>query len=170
MRLNINILTQSYKCAIISFFQLWEFVTDGPIFSSPSFISLSSLTIDKTRSSSSSTSSYPANQALVCGSHDGSVYCLNTNDGSLLWRFRTISKVYSSPFVFDGSRLDTGTLVAAASTDGTVWILDGEKGTLKGKFVFSGELFSSPIVWGRNIVMGCRNDYVYCLELSKRKE
>ncbi|XP_062858189.1 beta-alanine-activating enzyme-like [Trichomycterus rosablanca] len=151
---------------------LWEFVTDGPVFSSPSFVSLPSLTSDETRSTEydSSASLSPANQAVVCGSHDGSVYCLNSKDGSILWRFQTTGKVYSSPFVFDGSLWGTRTLVAAASTDGTMWILDGEQGTLKAYFVFSGELFSSPIVWGRNIVVGCRNDYVYCLELSNRKE
>lgn len=78
--------------------------------------------------------------------------------------------MYSSPFVFNGSPWDLRTLVAVASTDGTLWVLDGEQGTLKASFLLPGELFSSPVVWGHAIVVGCRNDYVYCLELFSRKE
>uniref|UniRef100_A0A4W4GVX9 Carrier domain-containing protein n=1 Tax=Electrophorus electricus TaxID=8005 RepID=A0A4W4GVX9_ELEEL len=126
--------------------KLWDFHTDGPVFSSPS------------------------NEVLLCGSHDCSVYCLNTADGSLLWQFQTTGKVYSSPFVFDGTPWGRSTLVALTTTDGTVWVLDVEQGALKASLSLPGELFSSPVVWGRTIVVGCRNDYVYCLDLTGSKE
>lgn len=75
--------------------------------------------------------------------------------------------MFSSPCVFDGSVVGRrGTLVALASTDGTVWILDGQDGQTLASFTLPGELFSSPVVWGQSLVVGCRNDYVYCLKLT----
>ncbi|CDQ73962.1 unnamed protein product [Oncorhynchus mykiss] len=123
---------------------VWQYVTNGPVFSSPC------ITPDK--------------QRVVCGSHDGCVYCLNCTDGSLVWRYQTPSRVYSSPCVFEGSAWGKeGTLVGLASTDGTLCILDGEDGTLRASLSLLGELFSSPVVWERSLVVGCRNDFVYCV-------
>ncbi|XP_037393422.1 beta-alanine-activating enzyme isoform X2 [Pygocentrus nattereri] len=144
---------------------LWHFRTAGPVFSSPCLARVPPTTTRKTGCGAYDHSESPS-QAVVCGSHDCFVYGLNIFDGSLLWRFQTTGKVYSSPFVFDGTTWDIRTLVVVASTDGTVWVLDGEQGTLKASLSLPGQLFSSPVVWGNKIVVGCRNDYVYCLELS----
>uniref|UniRef100_A0A3B1KH26 Aminoadipate-semialdehyde dehydrogenase n=1 Tax=Astyanax mexicanus TaxID=7994 RepID=A0A3B1KH26_ASTMX len=142
---------------------LWNFLTDGPVFSSPCLAQMASITSLLAGPVAFDKSTSPV---VVCGSHDCCVYGLNASDGSLLWRFQATGKVYSSPFVFDGSRWGLRRLVAIASTDGTVWVLDGEQGTLKASLCLPGELFSSPVVWGTNIVVGCRNDFVYCLKLS----
>ncbi|XP_054458423.1 beta-alanine-activating enzyme [Anoplopoma fimbria] len=126
---------------------VWRFLTKGPVFSSPCVT--------------------PDRQRLLCGSHDGFLYCLNLADGSLVWTFQTTGKVYSSPCVFDGSVAGrTGTLVALASTDGAVWILDGLDGRMLASLRLPGELFSSPVVHERSLVVGCRNDFVYCLNLT----
>lgn len=131
--------------------QMWEFLTNGPVFSSPC------VTADQGQ--------------VLCGSHDGCLYCLNGTDGSLLWSFQTTGKVFSSPCVFDGSAVGRrGTLVGLASTDGTVWILDGQDGRMLASFPLKGELFSSPVVWRRSLVVGCRNDFVYCLKLTVKDE
>lgn len=131
--------------------QMWEFLTNGPVFSSPCVT--------------------PDLRQVLCGSHDGSLYCLNCADGSLAWSFRTTGKVFSSPCVFDGSAAGRwGTLVGLASTDGTVWVLDARDGRMLASTTLSGELFSSPVVWGRSLVVGCRNDFVYCLNLTVKDE
>ncbi|XP_075943483.1 beta-alanine-activating enzyme isoform X1 [Anarhichas minor] len=130
---------------------VWQFLTKGPVFSSPCVT--------------------PDQQRVLCGSHDGRLYCLSRIDGSLVWTFQTTGKVYSSPCVFDGSVVGRrGTLVALASTDGTVWILDGHDGRTLASFRLPGELFSSPVVHERSLVVGCRNDYVYCLNLTVKEE
>ncbi|XP_072246044.1 beta-alanine-activating enzyme [Leuresthes tenuis] len=130
---------------------LWQFLTEGPVFSSPCLI--------------------PEQQRLLCGSHDGRLYCLDCADGSLVWTFQTTGKVYSSPCVFDGSVVGRrGALVGLASTDGTVWILDARDGQVLTTLALPGELFSSPVVWERSLVIGCRNDYVYCLNLAVKKK
>ncbi|XP_077440315.1 beta-alanine-activating enzyme [Vanacampus margaritifer] len=123
---------------------LWQFQTDGAVFSSPC------VTSDL--------------QRLLCGSHDGHLYCLNASDGSSLWTFRTAGKVFASPSAFDGGM--RGVLVGVASTDGTVYILDARDGRALCSRTLPGELFSSPVVCGRSLVVGCRNDYVYCLQMA----
>lgn len=146
------------KSVILRFFyivsismQMWEFLTNGPVFSSPCVT--------------------PDHRQVLCGSHDGSLYCLNCTDGSLVWSFRTTGKVFSSPCVFDGTAVGRrGTLVGLASTDGTVWILDGRDGRTLASSTLTGELFSSPVVWGQFLVVGCRNDFVYCLKLTVKDE
>ncbi|XP_043984873.1 beta-alanine-activating enzyme isoform X2 [Gambusia affinis] len=126
---------------------LWQFLTEAPVFSSPTFV--------------------PGQQRLLCGSHDGRLYCLSCADGSSVWTFQTSGKVYSTPCVFQGSAVGRGgPLVGLASTDGTVWILDARDGRVLAASTLPGELFSSPVVWEQSLVIGCRNDYVYCLNLA----
>ncbi|XP_048062357.1 beta-alanine-activating enzyme isoform X1 [Megalobrama amblycephala] len=146
---------------------LWDFSTKGPIFSSPCISSMTFLT-NRTISTTPSSSTQSPKLTVTCGSHDSHVYCLNGDNGSLLWKFQTTGKVFSTPFVFDGALWGLRSLVAVCSTDGKVWVLDGETGTPKATLSLPGELFSSPVVWGHNLVVGCRNDYVYCLELTKK--
>ncbi|XP_056132799.1 beta-alanine-activating enzyme [Lampris incognitus] len=130
---------------------LWEFLTKGPVFSSPTYT--------------------PDQQRVFCGSHDGLLYCLNCTDGSLIWSFQTSAKVYSSPCTLSGSTVGRrGILVGTASTDGTIWILDGQEGTLVSSLTLPGELFSSPVVWKHSLVVGCRNDFVYCIKLTDKRE
>ncbi|XP_053178742.1 beta-alanine-activating enzyme [Scomber japonicus] len=130
---------------------LWQFLTKGPVFSSPCVT--------------------PDQQRVLCGSHDGRLYCLNCANGSLVWTFQTSGKVYASPCVFDGSAVGRrGILVGLASTDGTIWILNVEDGQMLTSFTLPGELFSSPVVWKQSLIIGCRNDYVYCLKLTAKEE
>ncbi|NWW78922.1 ACSF4 enzyme, partial [Climacteris rufus] len=125
--------------------KVWQFSTNGPVFSSPC---LSSLT----------------KQEIFFGSHDCFIYCCNM-EGNLLWKFEATSSVYGTPFVFQSDDLNNKILLAAVSTDGKVWILNAKSGTAEGVDKLPGEVFSSPVVWGTKLVVGCRNDYVYCLDL-----
>ncbi|NP_001410730.1 beta-alanine-activating enzyme [Danio rerio] len=145
---------------------LWDFSTDGPVFSSPCISSLTLLTNQPPSTTPSSSVTTSPNHIVTCGSHDGHVYCLNAQNGSLLWQFQTTGKVFSTPFVFSGALWGLRTLAAVCSTDGKVWVLDGETGIQKATLSLPGELFSSPVIWGSKLVVGCRNDYVYCLELT----
>ncbi|NWR29938.1 ACSF4 enzyme, partial [Tachuris rubrigastra] len=125
--------------------KVWQFSTNGPVFSSPC---LSSLT----------------KQEIFFGSHDCFIYCCNM-EGNLLWKFEATSSVYGTPFIFQSDDLSNKILLAAVSTDGKVWILNAKTGTAEGADKLPGEVFSSPVVWGTKLVVGCRNDYVYCLDL-----
>ncbi|XP_053920664.1 beta-alanine-activating enzyme isoform X2 [Cuculus canorus] len=125
--------------------KVWQFSTNGPVFSSPCISSLTK-------------------QEIFFGSHDCFIYCCNM-EGNLLWKFEATSSVYGTPFVFQSDTLKNKILLAAVSTDGKVWILNAKNGTAEGVDKLPGEVFSSPVVWGTKLVVGCRNDYVYCLDL-----
>uniref|UniRef100_UPI00358DE405 beta-alanine-activating enzyme isoform X2 n=1 Tax=Myxine glutinosa TaxID=7769 RepID=UPI00358DE405 len=56
----------------------------------------------------------------------------------------------------------TGWRFVTATTEGVVYILDGE-GKVLSHYALPGELFSSPILHGDLILVGCRDDNIYCL-------
>ena len=66
----------------------------------------------------------------------------------------------------DISTADSSTLpcVCACTTSGQVYILDALKGCILGSVRLPGEVFSSPVVVDNLIVVGCRDDCVYCIE------
>nr|XP_007996824.2 beta-alanine-activating enzyme isoform X2 [Chlorocebus sabaeus] len=124
--------------------QVWQFCTSGPIFSSPC------------------TSS--SEQKIFFGSHDCFVYCCNMK-GHLQWKFETTSRVYATPFAFHNCNGSNEMLLAAASTDGKLWILESQSGQLQSVYELPGEVFSSPVVLESMLIIGCRDNYVYCLDL-----
>ncbi|XP_053885566.1 beta-alanine-activating enzyme isoform X2 [Malaclemys terrapin pileata] len=130
--------------------KVWQFSTSGPVFSSPCISSLTK-------------------QEIYFGSHDRFIYCCNM-EGNLLWKFKTTSSVYATSFIFHSHDLESETLLAATSTDGTVWVLNAKTGLVTGVNKLPGEVFSSPVVCGSRLVVGCRNDYVYCLDLCIAEE
>ncbi|XP_067993833.1 beta-alanine-activating enzyme isoform X2 [Melanerpes formicivorus] len=123
----------------------WQLATGGPVFSSPCISSLTQ-------------------QEVFVGSHDCFIYCCST-EGTLLWKFKATASVYGAPFVFQSDGPQSRVLLAAVSTDGRVWILNARSGRAEGAHKLPGEVFSSPVVWGTKLVVGCRNDYVYCLDV-----
>ncbi|XP_004268303.2 beta-alanine-activating enzyme isoform X2 [Orcinus orca] len=124
--------------------QIWQFSTNEPIFSSPC--------------------TSASEQEIFFGSHDCFIYCCSMK-GHLQWKFETTSKVYSTPFAFHNHSRGNEVLLAAASTDGKLWILESKSGELQSVYQLPGEVFSSPVVWESMLIIGCRNNYVYCLDL-----
>ncbi|XP_043762636.1 beta-alanine-activating enzyme isoform X3 [Cervus elaphus] len=128
--------------------QVWQFSTNEPIFSSPC--------------------TSASEQEIFFGSHDCFIYCCSMK-GHLQWKFETTSRVYSTPFVFRNHNHTSEMSLAAASTDGKLWILESKSGQLQSVYELPGEVFSSPVVWESMLIIGCRNNYVYCLDLSGDK-
>ncbi|XP_040274754.1 beta-alanine-activating enzyme isoform X1 [Bufo bufo] len=124
--------------------KLWRLTTDGPIFSSPCISTLA--------------------RHVTFGSHDGFIYCCSA-EGELLWRYRTSSPVYATPLTFPNPHTGNTELLAVPSTDGKLWILDAHSGLLILQHALDGEIFSSPVVYGSRLVVGCRNNLVYCFDL-----
>lgn len=151
--------------------QLWQFATSASVFCSPTFIRVES-------------SGY-----VLFGSHDKCVYCLSLR-GELQWRFPTDAQVYSSPFVTEVNTstletchaaflrelchatrekrdlTETRVVVFVFSTVGTLYVLDLHSGVLLDSYSLPGEVFSSPVVVGNRLLVGCRNDYIYSLEIA----
>ncbi|XP_063314106.1 beta-alanine-activating enzyme isoform X1 [Pelobates fuscus] len=144
----VGCVDENFYCFSHSGEKVWHITTSGPIFSSPCISSIS--------------------QKVIFGSHDGSIYCCDM-EGVLLWKYKTSSRVYSTPFVFPHPHTQNMEFVAAASTDGNVWVFNADSGLLDTVYKLDGEVFSSPVVWGNYLVIGCRNDYVYCLDLMSSR-
>ena len=118
------------------------------------------------------------------GSHDKCVYCLSLN-GQLSWRFTTDGPVYSSPFVavMEGSmschtmcntrprdNRDAQLVTFALSHVGTLYILNFYSGIILVFYSLPGEVFSSPIKFDDQILIGCRDNYLYSLEIINETE
>lgn len=67
--------------------------------------------------------------------------------------------------MFPNPHSENTELLAAASTDGSLWILDAHSGLLISQCTLEGEIFSSPVVCLNQLVVGCRDNYVYCFDL-----
>ena len=113
---------------------MWKFVTGAPVFSTPC------VTGDLT---------------IVVGSHDHFLYCLEATSGRQLWRLDFQDPLYCSPFADSNS-------VVCCSTKGLLRIVDLSTGIARSEVQLDGEVFSSPIWLKGNIVVGCRDDFVYC--------
>ncbi|KAK3100209.1 hypothetical protein FSP39_016338 [Pinctada imbricata] len=224
---------------------VWKFSTSGPIFSSPTMFWLHNDSNGVNRESGQMSVDHyvmlPGNtdnskQVLVedtkyrthsscdyrilIGSHDHHVYCLS-HDGSLLWKLKLNSFVYSTPFGFtstfmkgeehkplnkssinskccqednvvdqaqdlsvihkageeechkislcsDCSRV-CDTCVLTSST-GSLHLVNTASGDLECCYTLPGEVFSSPVVYGDRIVVGCRDNFIYCLQYEKVKD
>ncbi|CAF1293371.1 unnamed protein product [Adineta ricciae] len=119
--------------------QKWTFETNGAIFSSPCLI----------------------DEELFIGCHDEYLYAVNLSNeqqGVLEWKCRFPSMIYASPFVFDHGRM-----VIVGSTNGCLRALTCQTGEILCETQIPGEgLFSSPICYRDRVIVGSRDDYLYC--------
>ncbi|CAF0815231.1 unnamed protein product [Adineta steineri] len=123
--------------------QKWTFSTNGPIFSSPCLF----------------------NNTLFIGCHDQYLYAIdlsNEQQGILQWKCLFPSMVYASPFVFDN-----GQKIIIGSTNGCLRVLNSQTGgTICETQIDGNGLFSSPICYLDYIIVGSRDDYLYCYKLQ----
>jgi len=95
-------------------------------------------------------------------SADGYVYCLNKNDGSVIWKFRGKDSMKATPVILDDKILASGLdhhLYCLNPKDGSV-IWDHEAGF---------EIDGSTIVVDDRIYFGCEDHNLYCLNLADGK-
>ncbi|CAL1277469.1 unnamed protein product, partial [Larinioides sclopetarius] len=123
---------------------VFELCTNGPVFSS------------------ATAALPPDNNHIIFGCHDSAVYCVNVN-GKSIWKFDSDSPVYASPFVFQWKQ---NNYVAVATAAGMIYILGQSTGEIKLTLKCCGEIFSSPVILNGFLVVGCRDNFVYCYNLS----
>lgn len=107
---------------------------------------------------------------VMSGSHDRCVYCWN-EQLDLEWKTELDSEIYSTPC---HCTIQTLTLsntyhiscVCVCSTAGSVYMLDAVCGHILGSLELPGNIFSSPVVVDSCILVGCRDDHVYCIEIE----
>ena len=182
--LGTSTLTITFKIFLL---QIWQFKTENHIFSSPvTFTGTSDAEACPSVSDCSErTDANPQqfqSEKILIGSHDHHLYCLDRN-GKMMWKYGMNSPVYSTPFIFatgscsnncpnddikDSCTLNPTMLkhyAVICSTMGQVNIIDVPNGKLVCTTDVPGEVFSSPVVCGNKLVVGCRNDNVYCFQM-----
>ena len=124
----------------------WRLATPGPVFSSP-----------VQRKDTNPKQGREITHSALVGDHGGSVTCVSTS-GTLLWRKVVGAAVAGAPDTQGGG-------LAVCTTPGEVVLLNQEEGEEMGRFRLSGEVFSSPLLLGNKLVVGCRDNYLYCLNI-----
>ncbi|XP_067142511.1 beta-alanine-activating enzyme isoform X2 [Centruroides vittatus] len=132
---------------------MWTVYSESPVFSSASQISLDANTMD-------------SKDFVVIGSDSGIVFCINSTNGVMVWTFQCNSSVYATPFVSININQTVKYLVVIASKLGTLYILDGLTGKELCKYFLGGEIFSSPVICDNYLIVGCRDNFVYCFKIS----
>jgi outer membrane protein assembly factor BamB len=89
------------------------------------------------------------------GSCDGYLRCLSTNNGTLIWSFRS-AYIPSSPSI-------NGEYVHFGSFDQRFYTLDILTGEQVWNTTLGGDIYSSPAVSSDKVVVGCDDGFLYCL-------
>ncbi|QEC67739.1 PQQ-binding-like beta-propeller repeat protein [Panacibacter ginsenosidivorans] len=99
--------------------------------------------------------------AVVFGSRDGFLYCVNRFDGTLRWKFdHKVSWVISSPSVVNGH-------VITGTSDGHfVQSVNIKTGQEKWRTYGTAPLWSSPLVVGNNVYIGGNEGVLYCIDIN----
>lgn len=121
---------------------------------------------------------------IMCGSHDKHLYCWNDSYENE-WKVQLDSEVYATPCPLlmsdaesqepsqagivectDIHRAHLIPLVCVCSSAGCVYCVSVWTGDVIGTFELPGEVFSSPVCFEQSIAVGCRDDYVYCIDVE----
>ena len=110
---------------------------------------------------------------IYCGSHDKHLYCWN-GTYELEWKSEEFdSELYSIPCMTHTRVLTQmelnqlqAPLLFAGTTAGHIYTLNPDNGQVLGKLTLPWDVYSSPVVFEDCIVVGCRDDSVYCFKTT----
>ena len=133
--------------------QVGEVSTDQPVFSSCCVVVCDAL----------------PHTRVYSGSHDKCIYCWNEHLG-LEWKTEVDSEIYSTPCYcnvpIQNALQDCVPCICACTTSGHVYILSAGCGRVLGSLRLPGDIFSSPVAVDNHIVVGCRDNNVYCIGIN----
>lgn len=106
---------------------------------------------------------------FLFGDHDCSLYSV-TNEMCFNWKVKLDSAIGCCPFI-GNLNLQPGKLAicCCCTVNGNVFIMDMTTGEILATTKLSGEIFSSPLIIGDRIVMGCRDNNIYCLKVNTKQ-
>lgn len=117
-----------------------------------------------------------ADRGLYIGSGDGNLYAFDIGTKKLLWKYWSGSRIRSTPAVGKD-------LVLVGTMSGYVLALNRKDGSLKWKFATKGAslkiedfgfdrsaVVSSPSIADGTVTVGCRDGFIYALDLEKGEQ
>lgn len=121
--------------------QLWSYKTEDQLHSSPAL----------------------SEKTVVVGSDDGTIYALNTQDGTLNWKMDTDGAIFSTPIIYDGQ-------IFVGSLDSTFYAINLNDGTLSWKYKTNYPIFqTAAISQGGDVFFGDSNGSFYSLRQDSGK-
>jgi outer membrane protein assembly factor BamB len=108
--------------------------------------------------------SWPGQPSIAEGrvyfpSADGYVYCLNKNDGSVIWKFKGKDSQKATPVIFENK-------IIASGIDHYVYCLNATDGTVIWDYETGFEVDGSTVVAGGRVYFGAEDHNFYCLNLA----
>jgi acyl-CoA synthetase len=105
---------------------------------------------------------------IFYGSSDCGVYCLN-NNGEQVWETHLEGRITSTPFIFQCKLNEEikEDLLVICNAPNCLTVINSNTGKIIIVNKMPKETFSSPVVIENFVVLGCRDDYVYCFKLIK---
>ena len=114
------------------------------------------------------TASHDHSQELfLFGDHDCSLHSVTKHMCSN-WKVKLDSAIGSCPFVGSLFLPQELGICCCCTVNGNVFILDLAMGRTLTTIKLPGEIFSSPVIVGDRIVIGCRDNNVYCLKVNTK--
>lgn len=157
-------------------------VTTQPIFSSCSVVrygsQLSCDDVSRSKKTAIVDLSIECSLYVYCGSHDKHLYCWNGATLEVTWKTELESEIYSIPFCTEIKLQTENTkhsecslstvlpVVCVCSSNGVAHLLHLLSGKIIANFRFPGDVFSSPVISNNCIIVGCRDDFVYCVQVD----
>jgi len=93
------------------------------------------------------------------GSADGYLYCLNKQDGTLVWSFKTEDSLKANPTI-------AGDRLIASGLDHFVYCVKISDGSLLWKFKTGFEVDCSSTIVDERVYIGGEDGFFYCLNLE----
>ena len=98
---------------------------------------------------------------VVTGTSDGHfVQAINLETGKEIWKYKTVSLVWSSPVILNNT-------VYIGSDEGALYAFDLHSGKKINYYQASGNIFSSPVISDSLLYFGSDNGLLYALKPSK---
>lgn len=101
----------------------------------------------------------PLPPRLLVGSYDGGLYCINGQDGDLLWKYGAGDKLHGTPAII-------GKFAFVAGCDGYLHCVRHRDGALAAKFGFGAPSASSAAAAGGRLFMGTYGNQVFAIDFD----
>lgn len=103
---------------------------------------------------------------FIIGSQNRFLYCISIDKMGICseaWRILTSASIRSNPVFI---RKNQNWLAAIFSSDGVVNVIDCHNGKLIQQNRIDGDVFSSPVIYDERLIVGSRNNFLYCIGLN----
>lgn len=141
-------VSKNVNCITFNGDLLWKFETDGHIFSSFLFTQIND-----------------ESMKILFGCHDKNLRCLNykyeRQSPVLAWSVELQSQIYGTPKT---TTVNSEEFVISCATSGIINFIKLSDGSIDNSLKLSGEIFSTPVIYDNKMFVGCRDNFLYCIQ------